>query len=267
MLRSVSTLALALLILASILVAGLIYAAGDILAMFFIAFLLAYLFDPLAGWMERRGIPRPVAALLITGGLIVLVGGAIAVLGPIVYQEMQGLLRSLQSAFSEGLVHVRRELVPYLSILRPLGLDGLVRQAPAAAANGDISKPLASVVSGGIAFAGTMGLALLAPVVTFYLLKDWPRMLIRVLKEVPPAKRPMVRSLACQIDDVLSAFIHGQAWVCLCVGVMYAVGLGVLDFKYGIVLGLMSGALKFLPYVGTAIGLTATLATAVSQAG
>lgn len=211
--RSISTIAFAILILASILLAGLIYAAGDILAMFFIAFLLAYLFDPLANWMERRGLARPVAALIITVGLLVLVGGALAVLGPIAYQETQGLLRSLESAFTQGLATLRRELAPYLSILRPLGLDGLVRQTPVAA-TGDISKPLATVVSGGIAFAGTMGLALLAPVVTFYLLKDWPRMLIRVLKEVPPSKRPMVRDLARQIDDVLSAFLHGQAWVC-----------------------------------------------------
>jgi predicted PurR-regulated permease PerM len=264
--RSISTISLAVLILASILVAGLIWAAGDILAMFLIAFLLAYLFDPFAQWMGRRGVPRPLAALIITSGLLVIVGGALAVMGPIVYEQMQGLLRSLQSAFTEGLARVRQELAPYLSILRPLGLDGLVRQAPAAA-NGDISKPLATVVSGGIAFAGTMGLALLAPVVTFYLLKDWPRMWTRVLKEVPPAKRPMVRNLGRQVDDVLSGFLHGQAWVCLCVGVLYAIGLGLLDFRYGIVLGLISGALKFLPYIGTAIGLTVTLATAVSQGG
>jgi predicted PurR-regulated permease PerM len=160
---------------------------------------------------------------------------------------------------------VRQHLAPYLPILRPLGLGGLVRGADQASS--DISGPLATVVNGGIAFAGTMGLALLAPVITFYLLKDWPRMKARVLKEIPPDKRPIVRHLAGKIDEVLSAFLHGQAWVCLCVAVLYTTGFLIIGLKSAIVLGMLAGALKFLPYVGTAIALTLTLATAVGQSG
>jgi predicted PurR-regulated permease PerM len=259
--RAISPIALAILILASILVAGLIWAAGDILAMFFVAFLLAYLFDPLAGWMVRHRIQRPTAALLITAGVVVLIGGAIALLGPIAVAQLQGLLRSLQSFFTSTMSQVRMELAPYLPLLRPLGLDGLVRTAEPAST----VAPLATVVSGGLAFAGTLGLALLAPVVTFYLLKDWPRMLLRVLKEVPPAKRPSVRRLAKRIDDVLASFLHGQAWVCLCVAVLYSLGFSLAGVSYGIVLGLISGALKFLPYVGTAIAFVITIVTAASQ--
>jgi len=263
--RSISALTFAVMVLVSILVAGLIWAAGDILALFFVAFMLAYLFDPLAGWMVRRGMPRPTAALAITAGLVILLGGALALIGPIAYAQAEGMLRSLQSVFMETLAHLRHELAPYLPILRPFGLDGLVRNPDSAA--GDISGPLATVVSSGIAFAGTLGLCLLAPVVTFYLLKDWPRMMARVLKEIPPRKRPAIRKLAHEIDDVLSAFLHGQAWVCICVAVLYTVGFSLTGLKYAIVLGLISGALKFLPYIGTAIACILTFVTAVSQAG
>jgi len=263
--RSVSALTFAVIVLASILVAALIWAAGDILALFFVAFMLAYLFDPLAGWMVRRGTSRPVAALIITAGLIILLGGALALVGPIAYAQAEGMLRGLQSVLMETLAHVRRELAPYLPILRPLGLDGLVGTTNSGAR--DISGPLASVVSGGIAFAGTLGLSLLAPVLTFYLLKDWPRMMTRVLKEIPPKKRPAMRHLAHEIDQVLSGFLHGQAWVCICVSVLYTIGFSITGVKYAIVLGLIAGALKFLPYVGTAIACVITFATAISQSG
>jgi len=263
--RSISTLTLAVLILASILIAGLIWVAGDILALFFIALMLAYLFDPLASWMARHGVARPWAALAITTALVVLIGGALALMGPIAYVEFTGFLRSLQEIFTSTLARIRQDLSPYLPILRPLGLDGLVRSGGSAPA--DISGPIATVLSGGIAFAGTMGLALLTPVVTFYLLKDWPRMLLRILKEVPPGKRPVVRRLAAEVDDVLSAFLHGQAWVCVCIGAIYTIGLLVTGVKYAVVLGLIAGALKFLPYVGTAIAVVITAATAVGQAG
>ena len=223
---SISTLTFAVLILVSILIAGLIWAAGDILALFFIAMMLAYLFDPLATWLSCHVVARPWAALLITTALVVLLGGALALMGPIAYAEFSGLLRNLQEIFTGTLSRIRQGLSPYLPILRPLGLDGLVRAGSGgAAAPADISGPIATVVSGGIAFAGTMGLAMLTPVLTFYLLKDWPRMLLRVLKEIPITKRPVVRHLACEIDRVLSAFLHGQAWVCVCVGSIYTIGL------------------------------------------
>ncbi len=261
--RSLNSIAFAILILASILVAGLIWAAGDILAMFFIAFLLAYLFDPFADWMVRHRIPRPIAALLITAGLLIFICGALAVLGPVAVDQSRGLLRSLQTFFTSAMAQLRTELAPYLPLLRPFGLEGLVRTAEPGPTG--MAAPLATVVSGGLAFAGTMGLALLAPVVTFYLLKDWPRMLLRLLKEVPPAKRASVRHLARRIDQVLAAFLHGQAWVCLCVGVLYSIGFSIAGVAYAVVLGLIAGALKFLPYVGTAIAFGITMFTALSQ--
>ncbi len=150
-------------------------------------------------------------------------------------------------------------------ILRPLGLDGLVKGG--APSNGDISGPLATMVSGGIAFASTLGLALLTPVVTFYLIKDWPRMRARILKEVPFEKRAMVRHLSWKIDEVLSAFLHGQAWVCLCVGVIYTTGFLIIGLQSAIILGMLAGALKFLPYIGTAVAFVLTFATAISQTG
>ncbi|MBY0508898.1 MAG: AI-2E family transporter [Rhodospirillaceae bacterium] len=263
--RSINSLTFAVLVLGSILLAGLIWAAGDILALFVIAFLLAYLFDPAADWMVRHGISRPSAALLITAGLVLVIGGLLALAGPLAYAQTEGVLRSLQAIFTETMTNVRQHLAPYMPILRPLGLGGLVKGADPSSS--DISGPLASVVSGGIAFATTMGLAFLTPVVTYYLLKDWSRMRARILKEVPFGKRAMVRHLAWKIDEVLSAFLHGQAWVCLCVGVIYTAGFLVIGLQSAIVLGMVAGALKFLPYIGTVIAFLLTFATAISQSG
>jgi predicted PurR-regulated permease PerM len=262
---SISAFTLAVLILGSILFAGLIWVAGDILALFFIALLLAYLFDPAADWMARHRIPRPIAAFIITASLLLVIGGLMALVGPLAYEQAEGVLRSLQSIFTETMSTMRQHLAPYMPILRPLGLGGLVKGSDPASS--DISGPLATVVSGGIAFAGTLGLALLAPVLTYYLLKDWPYMKTRVLREIPHDKRATVRHLGSKVDQVLSAFLHGQAWVCLCVGVLYTAGFLVAGLQAAIVMGMLAGALKFLPYIGTAIAFVLTFAAAISQSG
>ena len=127
--RSISVFTFELLILASILFAGLIWVAGDILALFFIALILAYLFDPAAEWIVRWGLSRPIAAFIITFTPVLLIGGFLALVGPMAYAQIDGVMRNLQAIFTDALVQVRQNLAPYLPILRPLGLGGLVKGA------------------------------------------------------------------------------------------------------------------------------------------
>jgi len=255
------TTQLLLLFLGVLSFGALVWLADDIVALFVVCFILAYLFDPPTRWMTKRGISRPAAAGIITTALVLVIVGAIFVLGPLVYQQLQLMVRELQSVFTTTMTELRRELRPYLPALEQVGLGGLVKPTPSEPPVSGVAMPLAA------SLATTLGLGLLTPVVTFYLIKDWPRMGAWLVDEAPPEKRPVLRYLGRRIDGVLSAFLHGQAWVCVCCAVLYTIGLVAIGLNYGIVIGVLSGALKFLPYIGTAIGVTMAVTTGVMQAG
>lgn len=253
---------LLLLFLGGLVFFSLVWIAGDVLAFFVICLLLAYLFDPLTCWLTNRGMSRPLAAGLITSTLVLAIGGGLAIVGPLAYEQLQAMVRELQTVFTSLMREMRQELRPYFPALQQIGLGGLVKPPPS------IEPPVAGVamplVSG---LATTIGLALLVPVVTFYLLKDWQRVLDRLVEEAPPEKRPALRYIGRRIDNVMAGFLYGQAWVCACCAVLYSGGLFAIGLNYAIVIGVLAGALKFLPYVGTAIGVTIAVTTGVTQDG
>jgi predicted PurR-regulated permease PerM len=252
---------LLLLFLGGLVVVALVWIAGDIIALFVVCFLLAYLFDPLTTWLTKRGLHRGAAAGLITSTLVLAIVGGLVIAGPLAYEQLQAMVRELQTVFTGMMRGVRQELRPYFPALQQIGLGGLVKPTPTEPPVADVAVPLAA------SLATTIGLALLTPVVTFYLLKDWQRMLKWLVEEASPEKRPALRYLGRRIDHVMSAFLHGQAWVCLCCAVLYSVGLYAIGLNYAIVIGVLSGALKFLPYIGTAVGVVIAVTTGVTQSG
>ncbi len=257
--RSFNSFTFSLLLLGSILVAGLVWMAGDVFALFVVGFFLAYLFDPMAEWLVRRGLSRTFAALIITGTMVMIIAAILVFIGPLAYAQLQEMARVLQVVFGHAMTRMRHELAPYFPALSQMGLGGLV--APAA------DPPPTAIAGPAATLLATIGLTALTPVVTFYLLKDWPSMMARLLAEVPARNRPVVKRLARQVDAVLSGFLRGQAWVCLCVGLIFTAGYLFIGLKYAIAIGMISGALKFLPYVGTAIAFAMAIGASVGQGG
>jgi len=263
--RPVNTLVFLLILLFSILLAGVVWMAGDIFALFVVAFILAYLFDPLATFLTRHKFSRAIAALVIMSAFVIIVCGALAILGPIIYGQIDEIMRGLQAMLKTMTSDIAHALTPYSPALRQMGLSSLIK--PTDQPLSSVGPVAATVLRGGMAFASTMGMILLVPIVAFYLLKDWPRMLSHVLAMLPARKRPVVREIGREIDRILSAFLHGQAQVCLCVAILYVGGFMAIGLNYGLVIGLVSGALKFLPYIGVAVAFALTVSTAVVQSG
>jgi predicted PurR-regulated permease PerM len=101
--------------------------------------------------------------------------------------------------------------------------------------------------------------------VTFYLLRDWDRMVARIWDAVPPDLQPAVQRLAADMDEVLAGFIRGQGLVCLFLAVFYGVGLWLVGLRYGLIIGLLTGFFSFIPYIGMTLGLAVGLAVAAFQ--
>jgi predicted PurR-regulated permease PerM len=103
------------------------------------------------------------------------------------------------------------------------------------------------------------------PVVAFYLLYDWNRMVVAVDNWIPLQHREVVRGLAHEMDEAIAGFVRGQTAVCLILGSFYAVSLTLAGLNFGLLIGLASGIITFIPYVGSMTGLVLGTSVAIAQ--
>jgi predicted PurR-regulated permease PerM len=103
------------------------------------------------------------------------------------------------------------------------------------------------------------------PVVAFYILLDWDRMVGKVDGWIPRAHVGEVRKIILDIDRAVAGFIRGQGSLCLILGVWYAVGLSLAGLNFGLLIGFFAGMISFVPYVGSLVGMALGLSVAVVQ--
>lgn len=245
---------------------ALLWASSAILVPFFVAFLIAYILHPSVDSLTARGLPRPLVSGLLVFALVAIIVLLAVWLGPLLYDQLNGFLLGARTIVVDVAASTRKALTPYLPELRQMGLGGLVtaKDLPMS----DMTGPLAaSLMTGGVTVIENFGLALLTPLITFYVLTDWNRMTDAIISVVPQDHRPWARELATEIDETLASFLRGQTWVCTSVAILYSIGLMSVGLNYGLLIGMVSGALKYLPYVGTAIGLSIAISFAISQSG
>ncbi|HJV27209.1 MAG TPA: AI-2E family transporter [Aromatoleum sp.] len=247
---------------------GLFYLLAPILAPFAIAAVFAYIFDPAVNWMARRRVPRAAAVLLVIlgGGLALLL--LLVILGPLIYREAIALVRRLPD-----LIELINQRVAPLLMSR-FGVDLQIDAASArswvaenwASAQDFIPIVLGQLRASGSALIGLVASLFLIPVVMFYLLQDWPRMLAGLQDIIPrPALEPTTRILT-QIDSVLSEFLRGQLSVMLLLAVYYSIGLWLAGLDFALPVGVITGLFVFIPYVGFGGGLLLAIISALLQA-
>jgi predicted PurR-regulated permease PerM len=126
-------------------------------------------------------------------------------------------------------------------------------------------KLLQSLWAGGAALVDVISLLVVTPIVAFYLLLDWDSMVRKVDGWLPRQHRATIRRLIGEMDQAIAAFIRGQAAVCVVLGTFYAIGLSLMGLNFGVLIGLLSGFLSFIPYVGSLIGLVLSVGVALVQ--
>jgi predicted PurR-regulated permease PerM len=124
---------------------------------------------------------------------------------------------------------------------------------------------LASIWAGGQALFSIVTLIVIAPVIAFYVLYDWHKMIAKVDSWVPRKNRETVRELAREIDRAIAGFVRGQAGVGLILGAFYAVALTLAGLNFGFLIGMISGLISFIPYVGSLTGLLLASVVAIAQ--
>jgi len=235
---------------------------GDVILPFVLGGAIAYFLDPVADRLERIGFSRVMATITITliAGVIFLLVTLLVV--PLLVQQSIGLVETapqMVSNFREFLTEKFPDLLDSESQLSKsiASIAETLQSKGGALLNGLLSSA-AGLVNVAV-------LVVLVPVITFYLLLDWDRMVAEVEKLLPRDHAPVIKKLAGDIDRTLAAFIRGQGTVCLILGIYYGVSLMLVGLQFGLIIGFVAGLISFIPYVGALVGGALALGLALFQ--
>lgn len=228
---------------------------------------VAYFLDPLADRLEKRKVSRTAAAGVIVGGFLVAVLVLLVLLVPLLQAQVAAFVARVPTYVETA----RGVAMPLLERLwTSLDEDQAARlRAAAGGLSGEavrwLGEVLRRLVSGGAAVLDILSLLVITPLVAFYLLRDWDALVGRIDGWLPRDAAPTIRGLARDIDGMMSGFVRGQATVCLVLGIFYGIGLSLVGLDFGLLVGLVTGLISFVPYFGMAVGLLTTLVLAFVQ--
>jgi len=239
----------------------------EILLPFVAGIAIAYFLSPLADRLVALGFNRVVASLLIVVTLAVLVGAALVLIVPVILAQAQDLAAALPGEVTRlrevAETWARERLGPAFG-----GLDvQIARASDAIAANWAslVGWAATSIWDRSLAIVNFLALMLVTPLVVFYLLVDWHPMLEKVDGWLPRGHAASIRTLATDMNDAVAAFVRGQGTVCIILGAYYALALTAIGLNYGLLIGLATGLLSFVPFVGWALGFITATTVAVIQ--
>lgn len=250
-----------------------IYLLRDMLLPFVVGMGVAYLCDPLADRLERMGLNRTLATTVITFLAFTVFMVALVVIVPLVIEQTAALLKQLPDYTARAADILRGVVYDIQQVAEKQGMqvsdaekqDAIRRYAQQAI--GFFGNILGDLVRGGVAFLNFVSLIIIAPVVSFYLLMDWDRMVAAIRKWLPKEHAEEIETVVGQIDRTLAGFVRGQGLVCLTLIIYYATLLELAGLHFGFLIGLVSGALSFIPFVGAIFGALSSIGLAVVQFG
>lgn len=244
-----------------------VYVFQHVLLPFVVGLGLAYLLDPFTTKMSKWGVPRwastTIALLIFTIFIVFL----IVLLLPLI----QAQFIEFVTWFPTFLLRIQQYLEPYLAkIENYLALQNI---APLKKMAGDhigealswVGKFLGDIVSSGAALANLLALVFITPVVAFYLLRDWPFIIQKIRSWFPRHHEQMLLKLFGDMNSTLAGFVRGQLIVCTVLALYYGLGLTIVGLNFGLVIGVLSGVLSFVPYVGSIFGFVFSIGLALVQ--
>ncbi len=255
-------------LIAIALLGWLFYLLAPVLTPFVASALLAYVGDPLADRLQRLKMPRTLAVVAVFLLTFVLLALIILLIGPLIAAQVSALVKALPGIAAQA-----------EDVWLPNILDWLNIEAPAEAGIGPFlerysdtfsswsGKVLVGVTKSGGALAAAVLSLFLIPILTFYLLRDWDLIMARLGALLPDSQRETVVQLAKDADDSLGAFLRGQILVMLFLAIIYSIGLSISGVEFAIAIGVVSGLVSFVPYLGLVFGIgLATLVVALEPA-
>ncbi|TWB77566.1 putative PurR-regulated permease PerM [Nitrospirillum amazonense] len=246
---------------------ALIWLLRGMLLPFVAGMAIAYLLDPVADRLEGFGLPRLAATCVVLLVFVVVVVLCILLLVPLIQQQVTQLIESLPAIITWARDETMQRVRSLMAALPPDDIERLRSAASEYVGTlvGWGADFIKNLFTGGAALFGLVSLLFITPVVAFYLLRDWDRMVATLDGWLPREHAEVVREQLRAVDRTLAGFVRGQATVCLALGAFYALAMTAVGLNFGLVIGLIAGILSFIPYVGTVVGFGASVGVALFQ--
>ena len=239
----------------------LLWNISDILAPFILGGILAYLLDPIADKMESFGVPRLLTALTVSlFALFVLIATAILLI-PIIFDQINQIIGFIPYITNEiYLVMQKGFKVLNLGEVEDINLVNLSKNL------NEVSPIFAkSIFNSSFAILDFIFLLMVTPIVAIYLLVDWDKIIKELEKVLPRRLEPIISQIVIEMHKTVASFLRGQFSVCIILAIFYAVSLTALGLEYGLLVGLFSGLISFIPLIGAIFGGLVALVVSLSQ--
>lgn len=240
---------------------------STILLPFVAGMALAYFLDPVADWLERRRLSRMAAtSLILLTFIILLVLGLIIVIPLLASQatdfaeKVPGYITSLQQLFADP----NSQILPEWMKSQIITLKQNVARYAGEGAS-FLAGVFVQIWASGKALVDILSLLVITPVVAFYILLDWDKMIAKVDRWVPRDWVAVVRRLASEMDHAIAGFVRGQGTICLILAIFYGGSLSLAGLNFGLLIGIISGLISFIPYLGSLVGLVLSVGVALVQ--
>lgn len=240
---------------------------GDVLSPFITGMVIAYMLNPIVTGMTVRLRSRSLATAVVLIGFVLIVAGFIALLSPILFKQAGEFIDKLPSYLNQ----FRDWSLPYIGSVMDKIQPNYMQQIRDAASD-NVSAVLSGgrnivlrVWSGGMAVIDIVTFLAITPIVAFYCLRDWPKIIQRMDDLLPRKSVDTLRAIFYEFDCRMAGFLRGQLLVCLSLGTFYATGLTLAGLNFGLAIGFIAGLLSFIPYVGSVTGFLASVGVALVQ--
>ena len=249
-----------------------LYLLKPVVLPFIGAFLIAYLFSPLVDKLHKIGLPRWMSISFVFVGIGVVVTIAIWYLMPLVWKQLMYAKTSIPA----GVHWVNYTFLPWLSHtfnLVPMEIDtdqiskAVMDYIQTNYSADSIQSVVLKVAQSGLNFIQIGGTVVLIPIIAFYFLLDWDRMLESLRRLIPRPYEESTLKIVGECHSVLGAFVKGQFLVMFLLGVVYAVGLQLIGLEVGLIIGMIAGLASIIPYLGFGVGIIAAVIAALFQFG
>lgn len=254
------------------LVLWVLYLLKPVVIPFVVAFLVAYLFSPLVNKIHKIGLPRWLSITIVFLGIGVIVTLAFWYLVPLIWQQ----LMYAKSSIPAGIHWLNYTFLPWLSQtfnLIPMEIDtdqlskAVMDYVQTNYSADSIQAMALKLAQSGLNFIQIGGTVVLIPIIAFYFLLDWKRMLDSLRRLIPRPYEQSTLQIVGECHNVLGAFVKGQFLVMILLGIVYAVGLQLIGLEVGLIIGMIAGLASIIPYLGFAVGMIAAVIATFFQFG
>ena len=244
----------------------LIYQISGILLPFVLAFILAYALNPVANKMEGK-MSRGMASGTLVIAVLIAAVSLVLIVAPILQSQVMDFTLRIPKLVNLVWDKLKDILTYGRENMTEQQLYQLSDSVSGTALNvfQGLGSALMRVISGGMAVFSLVSLLLITPVVLFYLMRDWPHVSQNIKEMIPMKKRTAAENLMKEINTTLAGFIRGQASVCLILAIYYATALSLIGVEMGALVGILTGAMIFIPYIGYGIGLVLSILLGLLQ--